>query len=111
MTLVITPIKAESQIQLTMNLEGNKTSINEGEELVYIIKSSATVVACNFNIVYDKNVIQFVGSATNGLSAAVNEDVVSCIYADISNTGTNEFKIKFKAIKTTNETRNFNNKC
>ena len=48
--------------------------------------------------------LKFIGSETTGLNADVNGDVVSCIYADVSQKGTQEFKLKFEVIAETKET-------
>lgn len=95
--------KNNADLYLDINITSN--IVNAGDEIEYIVKTNKTVVACNYNIIFDKNVLEFVESETSGLYAAVNGENVACIYADIGNTGLNEFKIKFKAVKSKAETQ------
>ena len=83
---------------IDMNIEGN-TNVTVGENMIYKITLNEPIVACNFDIEYDSTILEFVQSETTNLSAAVNNGKVSCMYVDISNQGTSEFKIKFKALK------------
>ena len=97
--------KFSNKYMLNLDMSVSSNVVNTGDEVEYIIKTDKTIVACNFNIIYDKDVLEFVESTTPGLYADVNDEKVACIYVDMTNIGINEFKIKFKAIKNTSETQ------
>lgn len=97
---------SKATFTMTMNLSGNSI-VKVGEDVIVKIDLSEKIVACNFEISYNKENFQFLGSSTNGLSAAVNGEKVSCIYYDSSLAGTDSLSIKFKAIKETDEESNF----
>lgn len=89
-----------SNANFTVSMEINgKEKIEIGEEITYKVRLNETIIACNFDVEYDSNVLEFIKSDTVNLNAAVNGNVISCIYVDVSQQGTTEFKIKFKAIK------------
>lgn len=89
---------SNANFNVRMNIDGGSENKQIGESITYRVKLNENIVACNFDITYDNKILEFVGSDTQNLSAAVNGDVVSCIYVDIAQQGTNEFKIKFKVI-------------
>lgn len=97
---------SDAAFTMSMNLSGSK-KIKLNEEVAFTIGMTEKIVACNFEISYNKDVFELIGSGTTGLSVAVNGNKVSCIYYDAALTGTNELKIKFKAIKETNSASNF----
>lgn len=86
---------------MTMNLGTNSDNARVGEEVVYTINLNEKIVACNFNLNYDSQILKLVGSGTSNLNVAEKNGEIACIYADISGTGTNTLKIKFKASKET----------
>ena len=97
--ILVRPAKANFEINTS--IKDDLYNLQVGQEFVYVIDLNESIVGCNFNIVYDKNTIEFVKSETEGLNAAVNENTVSCIYVDLSQpqTGTKQLKIRFKALK------------
>lgn len=78
------------------------TAVKVGDIVTYTIIANESVVATNFDISYESDKFELVGSDTAGLNVAEKNGKIACIYADISGTGTKEFKIKFKAIDETN---------
>lgn len=89
---------SNANFTVNMNIDGGSESKIIGETVTYKVKLNENIVACNFDINYDNKILEFVGSDTQNLNAAVNGNVVSCIYVDLAQQGTNEFKIKFKVI-------------
>lgn len=89
---------SNANFTVSMNIDGGSESKQIGENITYKVRLNENIVACNFDIKYDNKILEFVGSDTQNLNAAVNGNVVSCIYVDLAQQGTNEFKIKFKVI-------------
>lgn len=89
---------SNANFTVNMNIDGGSESKQIGENITYKVRLNENIVACNFDINYDNKILEFVGSETQNLNAAVNGNVVSCIYVDLAQQGTNEFKIKFKVI-------------
>ena len=83
------------------NIKSNVSTTRVGETVTLTISTNEKIVASNFNINYDSTAFKLDGSGTSNLSVAEKDGKIACIYADISGTGTNEFKIKFTAQKET----------
>ena len=79
-----------------INMNTEKNILSAGEEFVYTINLSNSVVATNFNINYDSTSLELVGAVTQGLAVSKKDGKIACIYADINGIGTNKFQIKFK---------------
>lgn len=91
-------------LTITSNAFTAETSVTSdnvkvGEEITYTIKLDSNVIAANFDIKYDDKNFELIGSNTTGLNVSKNGEVISCIYIDMNEQGTNEFAVKFKAIK------------
>lgn len=109
--LILSSIAKISMAAFTANVTSNKNleNINIGEEITYTIKLTEEIVACNFDISFDTKVLEFVSSETSNLTAAMNNGKLSCVYVDISQTGTTDLKLKFKKISTGNANIEFTN--
>ena len=91
-------------LTITSNAFTAETSVTShnvkvGEEIIYTIKLDSNVIAANFDIKYDDKNFELIGSNTTGLNVSKNGEVISCIYLDMNEQGTNEFAVRFKAIK------------
>ena len=91
-------------LTITSNAFTAETSVTSdnvkvGEEITYTIKLDSNVIAANFDIKYDDKNFELIGSNTTGLNVSKNGEVISCIYIDMNEQGTNEFAVRFKAIK------------
>ena len=92
---------------MSMNIKSDSSTIQVGDTATLTISVNEKIVASNFDISYDSTIFQLEGSATSNLSVAEKDGKIACIYADISGTGISEFKIKFKALKTTTNGTSF----
>ena len=91
-------------LTITSNAFTAETSVTShnvkvGEEITYTINLDSNVIAANFDIKYDDKNFELIGSNTTGLNVSKNGEVISCIYIDMNEQGTNEFAVRFKAIK------------
>lgn len=75
--------------------------INVGEEIILQIKTNKQIVATNFELIYDNESFELIGSETENFMVAKKNDKIACIYADITGKGINIFKLKLKAMKET----------
>lgn len=85
-----------------------KTSIDNkeitvGEIITYKIKLDKKVIATNFDISYNAESFEFIGSKTPGLNVSEKEGKVACIYLDIKQQGISEFQLEFKSKKSSKE--------
>lgn len=87
----------------TMDASIDKNELKVGEEIVYTINLDETIIATNFQINYNYSDFELIGSKTTGLNVAKKGEKIACIYADISGTGTDTFKISFRATKETSK--------
>ena len=98
---------AESKFTVSMSTEADSKTVKVGEEVILTIKVNETIIASNFEINYDSESFKLDGSETNNFNVAEKNGKIACIYADITGTGTNEFKIKLTAIKETKDKVSF----
>ena len=99
LVVVIQNNTTDSKFKLNMETENNSEIVKVGEEVVLAIKVNETIIASNFEINYDSEVFELVGSETDNFNVAYKNGKLACIYADINGIGTNEFKIKFVVTK------------
>ena len=97
----------DSKFTVNINTETDSKTVKVGEEVILTIKTNETIIASNFEINYDSESFKLEGSETNNFNVAEKNGKIACIYADITGTGTNEFKIKLTAIKETNDNAKF----
>ena len=100
--LLITTTNAAFTANVSM--KSDSTTIKVGDTVTLTISTNEKVIVSNFDISYDSTMLELEGSGTSYLSVAEKNGKIACIYADISGTGTSEFKIKFKALKETTGT-------
>lgn len=81
-------------VNVTANPELSKTEI--GGEINYTISFNEKIVAGNFDLEFNTELLEFVSSETTNLNIAMNNGKLSCVYVDISQNGTSDLKIKFK---------------
>lgn len=84
-----------------MSMEANQETISVGDEETLTLSLNEKIIASNFEIAYNSDAFELVGSATTNLSVAQKDGKIACIYADMSGEGTNKLSIKFKAKKET----------
>ena len=77
-------------------MKTDKSTLLAGEEFIYTVNLSTSVVATNFNINYNSTYFELVGAVTPGLAVAKKDGKIACIYADINGVGTDKLQIKFK---------------
>lgn len=102
MALLITT--ANAAFTASISMKSDSSTIKVGDTVTLTINVNEKVVASNFDINYDSTILKLEGSGTSNLSVAEKDGKIACIYADMSGTGTNEFKVKFKALKETTGT-------
>lgn len=85
--------------KFTVTMSTEKETVKVGEDVILTIKTNETIIASNFEINYDSELFKLEGSETNNFNVAEKNGKIACIYADITGTGTNEFKIKFTSQK------------
>ena len=90
-----------SKYDFSLDITTDKKDVNIGEEVILQIKADKNVVASNFEINYNNEKIELVGSNTDNLFVSEKDGKIACIYFDINKNGTDIFQIKFKAINTT----------
>lgn len=95
---------ANAAFTASISMKSDSSTIKVGDTVTLTINVNEKVVASNFDINYDSTILKLEGSGTSNLSVAEKDGKVACIYADMSGTGTNEFKVKFKALKETTGT-------
>ena len=96
-------LQGTANAALSATVSTDVTTLKVGEDIVFSIQYDDTVVATNFVLNFNNDYLSLVGSETEGLNInEVEGNKVKCIYADKTLTGTNLFKVKFKAITKTN---------
>ena len=91
-------------IDMTLNKSEN---IKLNDEIIVTLNLSEKIVGATFKVNYDNNNLKLVGSETTNLTVSENDGKVAGVYVDMAKTGTNNLKIKFKVINTTNTTMAF----
>lgn len=91
-------------VDMTLNKSEN---IKLNDEIIVTLNLSEKIVGATFKVNYDNNNLKLVGSETTNLTVSENDGKVAGVYVDMAKTGTNNLKIKFKVINTTNTTMAF----
>lgn len=91
-------------VDMTLNKSEN---IKLNDEITVTLNLSEEIVGATFKVNYDNNNLKLVGSETTNLTVSENDGKVAGVYVDMAKTGTNNLKIKFKVINTTNTTMAF----
>ncbi|MBQ2937737.1 MAG: hypothetical protein IJE05_02495 [Clostridia bacterium] len=97
----------DSKFTINISTEANSKTVNVGDEVILTIKTNETIIASNFEINYDNEAFEVVGSETNNFNVTEKNGKIACIYADITGEGTNEFKLKLTAVKETSGKASF----
>lgn len=101
LSIMLLITNSNAAFSINTKIESNSDTIQTGETITLVITSNEKIIASNFNINYDNTILKLEGSKTSNLSVAEKDGKIACIYADISGTGTTEFKIQFKTLKET----------
>ena len=96
--MMIMSIMTLSSQAFSIDVTTDKTVVEKDDEIILKIKTSEKTIATNFNINYDSKRFELIGNVTEGLKVAKKDNIIACIYADMSLKGTDTFEIKFKVL-------------
>lgn len=100
-TIALLITSANATFTASISMKSDSSTVKVGDTVTLTISVNEKIVASNFDINYDSAILKLEGSGTSNLSVAEKDGKIACIYADMSGTGTSEFKVKFKALKET----------
>lgn len=109
-SLIILTIVAIATTSLGFSVDmtlSKSENIKINDEITVTLNFSEEIVGATFKVNYDNNNLKLVGSETTNLTVSENDGKVAGVYVDMAKTGTNNLKIKFKVINTTNTTMAF----
>lgn len=99
---------ATTSLGFSVDMALNKSeNIKLNDEITVTLNLSEEIVGATFKVNYDNSNLKLVGSETTNLTVSENDGKVAGVYVDMAKTGTNNLKIKFKVINTTNTTMAF----
>ena len=87
--------------KLKVDFYADNKKINVGQEIILQIKTNKQIIATNFELIYDTESFELIGSETENFMVSKKNDKIACIYADITGKGIDTFKLRLKAIKET----------
>lgn len=87
--------------KLKVDFYADNKKINVGQEIILQIKTNKQIIATNFELIYDTESFELIGSETENFMVSKKNDKIACIYADITVKGIDTFKVRLKAIKET----------
>lgn len=109
-SLIVLTIVAIATTSLGFSVDmtlSKSENIKINDEITVTLNFSEEIVGATFKVNYDNNNLKLVGSETTNLTVSENDGKVAGVYVDMAKTGTNNLKIKFKVINTTNTTMAF----
>lgn len=87
--------------KLKVDFYADNKKINVGQEIILQIKTNKQIIATNFELIYNTESFELIGSETENFMVSKKNDKIACIYADITGKGIDTFKLRLKAIKET----------
>ena len=76
---IILFVNSHATYNMVVTLETNKQSLQVGEEKILTVTLSENIIAGNFEINYDSEVFELVGSGTTNLNVAEKNGKIACI--------------------------------